>query len=487
MLDKSFEEQVREELAGLRIKPADSVWDNVSVQLNRKRKRRGLAWLYVVAICLSAGGWWLLEQQAYNLTTKGEFAFQENKETEKNEQPVQEVSGTGRLSEISVAVPAHQEKHLRTAVPQSVSVPRKLKHFAAMHAVQSRQEKGLTVQVSPIEQLATPHKTILQQEAELASTVQGKRDTLDAKILTQNLVVVNTVSVIQPNSVQQHLETLHEPISIGLKSDTTVSTLSLTQQQPTKKQNNWSFHVQANAGVSGIRQSFGKLFAFTPYDRVYSSGFGAASGLIGPPILQPTTKPGAKDAFAFGIAVQAKKTFGKQKNHAIGVSLGYDQFSVATRIGYEVSGTINFVNSSPIQNAFNRYYTIQDSADFHSRYHFLRAGLSYHRSLPLLKKHDLSVNVGGGLSWFLASNGLHVGEVANSNINTQYFFQNNTLFRKFQYDISVGASISLDKSRKLQVGPRVQYMLSRLSKQDGAVQHLLRPSIQLSYQFGFKK
>lgn len=486
MSDKSFEEHVRDELAGLRIKPTEKVWDDVSVRLTRKRKRRGLAWLYAVAICLSAGGWWLLEQQEYQSARKGVLSHQENRSTERSEQAVQETPVVAQPRETAAATPSQQAMPLVNASPNRSSASGKQHAILKTNTIDIQQDKELTVQVPATEQVAASNKAI-QQQVETVSAVQEKGETLGTRSLTQTLVATDTVSVAQPDSIQYQQEEIAERVSIESQVDTILPTLPTTTTQQKNQQSDWSFHVQANAGVSGIRESFGKMFAFTPYDRAYAGPSGGSAGMQGPPMLQPSLSPAAKDAFAFGIALQAKKRFGKQKEHAIGVSLGYDQFSVATLIGYEIPGTISFANSVPVQNAFNRYYTIQDSADFRSRYHFLRVGLSYHRSLPLLKKHDLSVYVGGGLSWMLFSNGLHVGDIAGGNIGGRFFFHNNSLFHKLQYDMSAGVDLSLDKARRLQVGPRVQYMLSKLSKQDGMVQHLLRPSIQLSYQFNKKK
>ncbi|MEO8174565.1 MAG: hypothetical protein ABI581_15830 [Sediminibacterium sp.] len=49
MADKSFEQQVKNELSALRMKPADSVWLVVEKELQQERKRRYIIWLFLLA------------------------------------------------------------------------------------------------------------------------------------------------------------------------------------------------------------------------------------------------------------------------------------------------------------------------------------------------------------------------------------------------------------------------------------------------------
>ena len=58
MSDKSFEQQVREELSGLRIKPDAAVWEVVAASLQKKRKRRWTIWLFSLLAGLSGAGFW---------------------------------------------------------------------------------------------------------------------------------------------------------------------------------------------------------------------------------------------------------------------------------------------------------------------------------------------------------------------------------------------------------------------------------------------
>lgn len=60
MPNKSFEEQVREELSGLHIKPNDVVWQSVAASLQQKRRRRWAIWLFTLLAGLSGASFWLL-------------------------------------------------------------------------------------------------------------------------------------------------------------------------------------------------------------------------------------------------------------------------------------------------------------------------------------------------------------------------------------------------------------------------------------------
>ena len=56
MSDKSFEQQVKEELSDLRIKPNAAVWESVSASLQKERKRRWAIWLLVLLVTDSQVG-----------------------------------------------------------------------------------------------------------------------------------------------------------------------------------------------------------------------------------------------------------------------------------------------------------------------------------------------------------------------------------------------------------------------------------------------
>jgi hypothetical protein len=90
---------------------------------------------------------------------------------------------------------------------------------------------------------------------------------------------------------------------------------------------------------------------------------------------------------------------------------------------------------------------------------------------------------GIGVNALLGSNGLHLGSFNAG----AYLFENRSLLRSFQVDVSGGLDFGLGKSKKIYLGPQMQYMLSNLSKQPGVSQHLFRPSIRLSFLLDKRK
>jgi len=49
MADRSFEQRVKEELASLKMMPAEEVWANVEADLHKEKKRRWLTWFFLLA------------------------------------------------------------------------------------------------------------------------------------------------------------------------------------------------------------------------------------------------------------------------------------------------------------------------------------------------------------------------------------------------------------------------------------------------------
>ncbi len=58
MSDKSFEQQVREELSDLRMKPNAAVWESVAASLQKERKRRWALWMVVLLTAIAGATFW---------------------------------------------------------------------------------------------------------------------------------------------------------------------------------------------------------------------------------------------------------------------------------------------------------------------------------------------------------------------------------------------------------------------------------------------
>lgn len=71
MPDRSFEQQVQEELADLRIQPGTASWQVVETSLKKERKRRWLLWLLALMLCCGSSWlWWEAQKEKGNQPLK---------------------------------------------------------------------------------------------------------------------------------------------------------------------------------------------------------------------------------------------------------------------------------------------------------------------------------------------------------------------------------------------------------------------------------
>ncbi len=501
MPDKSFEEQVREELSGLRMKPDNSVWEQVALRLEKRRKRRWGAWLFILLFCLlGAAGWWLVEEGLHNevasLTTQSKEPIMSKEIAGKQQLAVPPIPGQKNIEGWSAINP----KQINSPVTRSMSstvVPEKNNTVAPVQqpvhtisgenlltvsgASKQRAEaiKSKVEESDNVGQRGKADSSFTLPDQSLALDHQSKADTSSGRNLislhlTQQQATNILVEKVQP--AKDSVIVVQPPLTT---SDSTITTTASMVAKKSTDRNKWEWGIQVNGGRSGIRNSFGSVFSAGN-----SQGYNAPiNSNISPTAPTNTSLPAANDAFSYGLAVHVKKYIGKRHRNAVSFSVGYDHYTVTTAVGLPRTGTLSFNGNSNIRNEANQYYSISDSSLYRSSYHFIRIGANYQHGLSWLGKRELMLVGGIGVSRLIASNGLHLG-MSN---NTYYFFKNKSLFNRWQIDVLVGADLSINRSGSLQIGPRIQYMFTELSSQINNQHHLFRPGIQLNYWFRKKQ
>lgn len=485
MSDKSFEQQVREELSDLRMKPDAQVWESVAASLKKERKRRWALWMFFLLAGLSGTAlWWLTQEQTVALE------LSENKHTEQITNSFVQTSPSLKKEKRMVAVDTQTDKTIKIDFAQTTG-----KKSSANTPILS------TNKVQPIlDQQQPVGNTVIQSNGKLNSVnkvvdkeiVKGGKEVPSITTAVKANAGPDTVTTLNlQNDRQTKADTItsaktqsesHDTIAIARETESVkpdLSDSSLIKQQIVKT-SKWQWRIGFNAGTSGVRNSIRSLLENTnsrAYDNAFSGnaapitggGTGAASNM----------KPVVRDAFSFGAFVEVLKKMGKKEAHALGLTAGYHVYTTRTGVGSLNTGTVQFSNVNTTNDA-DKYYGVKDSATYTSYYHFIQFGLRYYQSLKWFKKVDMQWYAGLGVNALLGSNGLHLGYM-NTN---SYLFQNRSLVRTMQMDISGGIDIGLGKSKQVYLGPQVQYLLSNLSKQSGVNQHLFRPSVRLSFLLG---
>lgn len=449
MPNKSFEEQVREELSGLRIKPNDVVWQSVAASLQQKRRRRWAFWLLTLLVGLSGASFWLFiahkeetpvtTQSAQPATTQGIILKKESVQINPS------ANSYSPLLEAAIHKTIRQKNNQTDAGITSTDF---------LLSTKTKNEKEF-IQPTIIEiDSFTLSLNVKTEQPDLSITHPKK----DSVLLIPEIIGIS------------------ETASIGLLQYDTVAVITQETVTQAKKSSQWNWRAELLIGKSGIRNSLGSLFEGSS-NAVYNNFVGSGLSTTASPGSGPMNliRPKVQDHFSFGTSVEISKTIGKKKKNSLGIQFGYQLYQTKYRIGSSNSGTLQFSNVNRA-NESNVYYGVRDSANYIASYHFIRLGLQWYRSLNWLKQTELRWYAGVGANLMLSSNGLHVG-IANNNI---YYFKNRSLLRNMQFDAVTGLEIGIGKQKRLFVGPQIHYMLSNVSKQNGFNQHLYRPSIKMS-------
>lgn len=465
MPDKSFEQQVSEQLSDLRIKPDAAVWQIVAASLQHKRKRRWAIWLFGLLLGLSgAGSWLFIQQDDENLLSKT---------------PVKQATESNSQKKTNTAT-EHQQQPLIISDPalSSIILQKKSKLISIQKNDMDKQKityltnnKSETINKHQFEPNKTPDPVLLKQTTITQETVKENVET--ATLFEVKKDSIATLWQTQSEDTS-HIVVITRKESVDTLFDSKDSSDQFTTK---KKESKWSWRADINLGISGVRNSVGSLFG-SGSSNVYSNFLGNV--LPTSPVTGPGSsaflRPKIQDYFSAAANIEMIKKIGKTKRNSIAFQAGYQLYQTKTRIGSTNSGTIQFSNVNRT-NESNVYFGVNDSAAYVNSYHFIRLGIQFYHSVNWLKKTNTRWYAGIGANGMISGNGLHLGQ-ANNNI---YFFKNRSLLRNIQIDIVSGLEMAFGKRKQNFVGPQVQYMVTNLSKQAGVNQHLFRPAVKLSF------
>ncbi len=515
MSDKSFEQQVREELSDLRMKPNAAVWESVAASLQKERKRRWALWMVVLLTAIAgATFWWQMgETTTDKLTSNTVLPSDEKNDAGTNTHTFKKGSQSHNdtavdrvvrkaattIKEIAASIQTKKDSHSDASVQHKEKIQSSTVNNKTDLAVLPQSVSPLVLKEKKEEGLEKKEEKKIVQSGEESLEYKQKekkviyKDTKKDSILQTTTVVTaqashpvksDTDSSIEKELQKNEQKNVVEEIApvISLLTD------SIGKKEKIKKTGKWNWYIVFNAGTSGMRNSLRSLLEQTN-TRAYDNFFmGNAIPITGPPGSSGTwnpsnTKPVVRDAFSFGTSVELMRKMGKKEKHAIGFIAGYHLLTTKTGVGLStIQDTVRFSNVN-VTGDGNKYYAVKDSARYTSYYHFIQFGARYYRTLNWFRKIDMQWYGGLSVNALISSNGLHLGSTGS----TVYLFENRSLLRTLQMDITGGIDFRMGRSKQLLLGPQVQYILSNLSKQPGVNQHLFRPSVRLAFLLDKRK
>jgi hypothetical protein len=468
MADKSFEQQVQENLAGLRMKPDMAVWFEVERALHKERKRRWLIWLVLLAAG-SAASFWVYE----NLSPKT---------------PEPEIITITQTK--SASGPRIKEKD-KEITDEKITDTKEVQPFANNNTAISVEIKKGKIEPASVTSKTNVSKTQVTTQPESITAENNKT----VKLYGQEKIAVVAPAMTEQKKIESavaglvaqpvtNIDTPYIPTEIKrteeippVKND---SVFTGQQQSVVKvnKKNPWQWHINVDAGKSGLRSglSVGKKSLDMFFAGPGSGNSGNAA--TGSPFSPTTVAPTVKDAFSFGLQLEATKKIGKKSS--LGLSAGYLLMQTKTGVGRRIDSTAYF-SLYRVSNSNGYYYSSTDSVNYTNQYHFLQLGANYYIPFRLFKAVSFRWQLGMGLDFLIATNGLHYDAVNGR------LFENSSLFTKTQLYTSTGLDLAIGKQPFLYIGPHWLYSVSTLSEQGINSKHLTRFAVQASFVLPKKK
>lgn len=455
MADRSFEEQVREEMAGLLIRPGAAVWEKLEADLTRKKKRRGLIWFVFagLGILLLSAVWYNMREIQLNTE-----ALQANIVPGKDSVSPKNEERTTQLDS-NHAVTIHDEENRE----QPDMIHDKAETAAIFHKTAA--DRKPVKQVLPVSADITEMSTRegnTNSSVTVANAIVSKADSVTA--------VTDMVTQVPKEDISDSI--IATAVTTALTSDTVNNGITTQTKEKASAKKPWQLSLAVTGGVSGMRKLPGQTLVYQSSISNPSTG-GLPGGNNNYKI------PSLQDAGSFGITILADKQLSKR--YGMRISLGYETYRSKTTVGKRVDSSLqSSFFSSPADQGF--YYISTDSLPYVNRFHFAQAAVSGYALYALGKSLQLRWELGLGLSALLSSNALHYDNARG------VLFTNRSLLRTLQWNLSTGVEFGFGKQPFVFLGPQITWFIqSPYTDQGSADQHLFRSALRARIVLGKKR
>ncbi len=455
MADRSFEEQVREEMAGLLIRPGAAVWEKLEADLTRKKKRRGLIWFVFagLGILLLSAVWYNMLERKGNVEAPPTSLISETDSASPKKEAM--VAKPGSNNEITIHDQENKEqpRMVHDKEPAVVTIEKTMVHT-------KKDKKSVPVSVGVNVQHSK--ESITNNAVSVADEIVSKRDSVSA--------------VTDPVTTDHKVELSDSVISPAAKTELTSDTISngVTAQskEKTSAKKRWQLSLTVTGGISGMRKLPGQTLVYqSSISNPSTGGLPGGNNIYKVPSLQ--------DAGSYGISFMADKQLSKR--YGLGISLGYEIYRSKTSVGRKVDSSLQ---SSSFSSAADQgfYYISTDSVTYVNRFHFVQAAVSGYASYSLGRSLQLRWELGLGVAALMYSNALHYDQ------SRGVLFTNRSLLRSLQWNLSTGFEFGFGKQPFVFLGPQITWFIqSPFTDQGSADQHLFRSALRARMLLGKKR
>lgn len=461
---RDFDKALQEKAQSLRLQPSPQVWAGVAEELNRKRRRRGVAWIFTAAALVAGLAVSVIGYQQYKSSPAKELAKKAGLE-------IDQAATKYNITETLQSENSTTAKLNPTRIDQNATLTDGLSDSG---------NKKSTVQKTgqPVHAITVIGKNaaINESSASIAST--GKNKYLEEQDVIEpasNEIPIEAsehqVRPLLPAAIRGLVEEQNQPLVKASKDLVLNNQLAadLVQTKKIKKPDTWHTAILFGAGAGSMVES--GLQQYNSLANEYLGSVNIPSGIAA--IQQRPSDVKSGPAFHLGAQVSKRLT----SKLSLGIGLQYAYVSNQITVGNSPDSTISIYNDRQqlITNSAAYKAAGNSGSKFYNQFHFIQLPLEF--SIALGSKQKWHYSAGAGIGYLLGMHALQYNNQAG------VYYKDNAAYNKWQTTIFTGFQYRFSKANKIpfQVGPFAQYQLSSLDKTN-TNKHLLVYGLAAKFQ-----
>lgn len=466
MADRSFEQQVREELSGLRISPDDAVWTGIESALRKEKKRRFIWLLFVSGMfagLIVAGYFYTTGRQDTSSFVKNNVQSR-NSITLQHDSISQTTEGISEQQIHKEQITGASGKEQAQAVTTPIIMKPSIKFL-------TRKDEAISSNGNQPVVKGTVHSIKTKEADKLFSDKEDIAVSGQEKIVQPSVSSVESSTASKDSLVNEKISALLSQKTSDSSADKRLAVASAPDKKQISKSKKWQWSFHAAIGYGKPVAPF--IIVRKTYTAANNSGLPATGGQLSNNTAEPVVQ--GKPALQAGMEIS--RPLGKKMRW--GIVLDYQLYQTSTQTGSRVDSTAFFASYSAYSNN-GYYYMLGSSSVYRSFYHMLYTGVNLYRNSRFFQLPS-RWQAGMGVQMLVATNALLY------DVNSGRLFSDNSLLAKIQPQVSLGFDVALGKHSGVYVGPSVQYTVSRLSRTGAADKHLFFAGAKLSWLLPEKK
>ena len=488
MRENEFEKKVQQRMDDFRLRPSEAVWGKVAGELNRKKKRRTIFFIFLLSGfgLLGYSGYYFFNHSKQNIVERNS-TLNSNKYSQSGKAQ-QKKPGKTTINNSTPADPGSINDAQVEAGPQSnsrtIGLPEEQaangtgtgeagKEIPFQEIVKQKNERGVSLSTTTLSKKSLKHplkSTVPVTVKDEKATATVDRDVQDYKNYPTSQATVDDYKDITKMNKTETIPGPVIPSPAQKRSDSTAkSTASLelevdssllaieNPKQEAGKFSKLKWGIDFSLGVSDSRKSAlpfsNNQNTLDSYNNAAAPAFPGSAGYFP---IQPPSPVEAGIAFKVGPVAQMQLS----KRSRISVGLQYAYMTSRMKTGTYTATTVVVNNALSQSLRLSAVYQGTYRKDFTNKFHFVHVPLTYHLQLNKGKKLPVDWNIGASAGYLVATNGLLYDSAAGG-----IYYHDKDAYNKFQFNLHTGFAFRFGNNSNIQwsVGPELSMAMNKLA------------------------